>query len=297
MKRVTMNKLIPIFVAVSISVLLGCSENKPATDSTLYLLSYGLQDTTRFRLTTTFVLDIKRVVQGNELANKSIDRVEYEFEMKSGGKKDLELEVEYKDRQHESSESRGQANTDFSELIGKKVSLSMSPEGEMSNFQGFEDLPAVKMLDREITMGKDRYVNEVSQIFPHLPGKKIRKGDSWSHVEKYDEPLQGGQASVTINYTHTLVEEEKKDGLDCLKLDGRYTISIEGKGVDNEVEFDLKLDGEGTETVYFVHEKGVLLNVESRGTISGAAANEEMGLRLTIDQNFETTIDVDLEQD
>jgi len=290
------NIVISVFTTVSIVILLGSLQGEPAYGAKKYLLQYDIPETSRFTLTNTTEFHNRRVFMGNAVTDSSVDRVEYGFEAKSSGDDGLELEVVFLGREHQLYDSPSQGSTDYSDLIGKKVSLHLSPEGEMTSLVGFEDLPVIKILDRDITLGKERYENEIRQLFPHLPGKKIQTGDSWSHVQEYEEPIQGGKIRVTIHYTHSLVEEVKKDGLDCLRLDGKYTISIEGKGGSKGVEFSLKLDGGGTETVYFDWKKGMLLSISGKASVEGAAENKGLGFSMTLEQTFENTIDVKLER-
>jgi hypothetical protein len=106
-------------------------------------------------------------------------------------------------------------------------------------------------------------------------------------VITYEEPIGDGTVPVTVRYTYTLVEEVHIDGHDCLKIEGEYTIDIEGATTTGGLDLALELNGSGTEVFYFLLKRGMFLASESRSTTKGSADNEEMGFSAQMDHEIE----------
>jgi len=137
-------------------------------------------------------------------------------------------------------------------------------------------------------MNKERYIGELKQVFPVLPDKKVTTGDTWEHVFDYDETVPGGKVTVTIHYLYTLIEESERNGMDCLKINGDYSMKINGTGETQGMQFTFNMDGEGSDDIYFAYKKGMFLAVESSSQVKDAADFSEAGLVMPMEHNYTT---------
>jgi hypothetical protein len=125
--------------------------------------------------TTTFTVEMarkhrnQRNIMGNDLITNSKDLTVYGFAVNSSGENGLKLELEYVERTHETDDSQILTGPDFSNLIGKKVKMVLSPTGELSGFAGFEDLPEIVIPGQDASLGELQYTNELRGLFPRLP--------------------------------------------------------------------------------------------------------------------------------
>jgi hypothetical protein len=259
-----------------------------------YDLRYGLAKGSRFVLRLSKTHNFSQEVMGNEVSGVSKNYVEYDFEVRSSGKDGLGLELTYKERTYTINAPQSAGDTDFSSLLGKSAGFKISSTGELSGFTGFEALPEVEIAAEQTAMTAERYVNEIRDVFPFLADHPVGVGEGWSAAYVYSEPIQGGRISVNIDADYTLLEETtRKGGEECVKIANDFTFTIEGEGEAQGIKFTVGMSGEGTETLYFAHEKGMLLGVEGSSTATGSADNEELGFRIPMTHTYETTAEIE----
>jgi hypothetical protein len=267
-----------LYVLVSLAIA-GCSVLGISRGPKQYDLKYKLTEGSIFSLTGSSEEHAVRDVMGNELVTNIKDIVEYDFEVKSATEEGFVLRLEYRNRAHETDDPRFQSGPDFSGLIGREVQFTLSSRGETSSFVGFGDLPVIQIPDRDASLGEVQYINELRDTFPQLPDRPISIGEGWSYTRELAEtPPGGGKITITLNYQYTLLEETQQDGVDCLKLDGKYTVNVDGKLEASGMEFTVKLAGEGSELLYFAHDKGRLRLRDGSSVIEGSADSEELGI-------------------
>jgi hypothetical protein len=172
----------------------------------------------------------------------------------------------------------------------------MSSRGEPSGFTGFEKLPVIRIADQEASLGEAQYVNEIRQIFPILPDRPVSIGETWSYAHVTDEPAEGGQIKITVDSNYTLLEETEKDGVDCMKINAKYTLNVEGKVSSGGMDFTVKGSGEGNDTIYFVQQERMFLNSEGVLVIEAIAENSDLGISVPVKHEYKTVVDVILDQ-
>jgi len=257
-----------------------------------YELKYKLAKGAQFTITNSRSDHFIREVMGNEMVTNTDDTSEYGFDVIEENTDNIKLMLEFKNRTQKTDDPQAPGGVDFSSLAGKKVGLSMSSTGEISGFVGFENLPVIEITYQQSTINKDSYINEVKQLFPMLPENPVGIGDNWKSVYEYDEPVPEGTVKVTINYIYTLLEETVKDGIECLKINGAFTMVVKGEGVMEGMTFTFNLEGKGHETVYFDHKKGMLLSIAGESTAKGEADFAEAGLTIPMDHTYKNKLNV-----
>jgi hypothetical protein len=161
----------------------------------------------------------------------------------------------------------------------------MTSRGELSEFAGFDALPALAISGGQ-ALGESQYINELKEFFIQLPEDEIAVGETWSYTEEFNEPVEGGGAKIVVDYVYTLAEIAEKDGHDCLKLTGEYTTRVTGEGMEQGMEYMIKLDGKGSETAWFAYEKGMLLETETVSFIEGAVVAEDVGFEMPMRHDY-----------
>jgi hypothetical protein len=287
-----------IFACVLTTVMItGCSMIGSMRGPKKYNLKYDLPKGSTFAMKISRDDHFVRNIMGNEAVMDIKDVIEYGFEVKSSSKQGLTLELEYRNRSHQTDVPQFQAGVDFSSLVGSKAGFDISSRGEPSGFTGFEKLPVIRIPDQEASLGEAQYVSEIRQIFPILPDRPVSIGETWSYKHVSDEPTEGGQIKITVDSNYTLLEESEKDGFDCMKISAKYTLNVEGEVSSGGMRFTVKGGGEGSDIIYFAQQKGMFLNSEGDLVIEAIAENSDLGISVPVKHEYKTTVDVSLDQE
>ncbi|MDH3216020.1 MAG: hypothetical protein OEN01_06970 [Candidatus Krumholzibacteria bacterium] len=260
-----------------------------------YTLAYKMNKAATFAVQVARKHRNHRNFMGNDLITNSEGQREYGFTVKSSNDDGLRLELECTKREYKTDDTQALMSPDFSELIGRKVNVSLSSTGELSDFKGFDDLPEIAIPGSDERLGEQGYVNEVIALFLRLPKTPVAPGGSWSDVVQYNESVGDTTLPLTVNYTYTLMEETRYDGHDCVKIKGEYTINMSGSLAFGGLDLALNLTGMGTDTIYFAWKKGMFLSAETHAVLKGSADNEDMGVAIPMNHDIKTITSVRLD--
>ncbi|UCH82785.1 MAG: hypothetical protein JSW50_09920 [Candidatus Latescibacterota bacterium] len=254
-----------------------------------YKLEYKMKKGSGFEMATTTERKSQREMMGNEIKSTTTDMAKYVVNVieEKGGMATASLT--YKDRSHKSDDPQVQLDPDFSALLGQKARFVISERGILSGFDGFAELPELDIAGGQARRGESQYINELREFFIQLPEEKIGIGDTWSYTDEFTEPVEGGTAKIVIAYTYTLAEAAEREGFDCVRFDGEYTTTVTGTGTAQGMEYTLKLDGTGTETVWFAHKRGMLVESESISFVEGGVTAEMVGFEMPMRNDYKST--------
>jgi hypothetical protein len=256
-----------------------------------YDLKYGLKNDTKFEVKTSRTDDAETEMMGNKVLSKTESATDYALKVKSSGKGSTVFELAYKAK---SLTIQGQGDTtsvDFSGLIGKVVSFMLSGNGTASDFTGFDVLPAIDIPAQQTKIDQARYILEVKDLFPKLPGKPVAAGDTWTASDIYKEPMSAGASdslTVTLNETYTFVGPAQKDGIDCLEIRDDYTLSVAGSGKAQGMSLTIDMPGNGTTMIYFAPSRGMFIALEGTSTIKGTAVIQEAAVTIPMSHAYRT---------
>ena len=140
---------------------------------------------------------------------------------------------------------------DVSSQLGKRVKATITPIGEVKNF---EELDSVAASNRFVSLSQ-----VVNGFFARFAGKEIKTGDTWNNSVIDTIKNFGGAIIDTTDYVYTLAGKENKLGHNCLKIPFTSNLKLEGKG--NMQGMDLYINGTGkaSGTIYFDAENGMLI--------------------------------------
>jgi len=270
-----MRKFIIILVGLytlSALIFINCAGKKPpfwgsAKDG--YILIYKQDKGVKFDMNYATEMEQILDIMGNEQKSVSKSNTDFLLYVKSVDMNgSIDLELEYKGFSNNIDAMGNITTADFSDVIGKKVGLNLSSKGTTSAFEGFENLPVINILQNQ-DFGEEQYIFQVRYLFPPLPEKPVKIGSPWNTVQKFNVPMQGGQISLVSNTTYKLVEATKKDGIDCLKIEGISKIAGKGEGDSPQGPFIFEGEGEGSEIIYFAYKKGMILSHEMKTEFEG----------------------------
>lgn len=257
-----------------------------------FSLEYNLKDNAKFTILFSENEHYSREIMGNEIVTNSTDKIEYQFRVKSEKSDGFDLEMEYGLRSHETDNAQYGDGIDFSELIGKKANFFLSSNGELSEFEGFDNYPTIEIPDQQYTLKKSTYINELKRLFPSLPGKSVDTGETWINTLKYSEQLTAGDVEISIKSTYTLLEETTKDGIECVKIDTENRITVHGEVKEEGMNILIDMQGSGNDTIYFDHKKGMFLSVEGAYNLTGKGIIEELEMEIPMDHQYKKKIEV-----
>jgi hypothetical protein len=187
----------------------------------------------------------------------------------------------------------GQLGKFIAKTKGATFNVVIQPDGKVEKFEGYKDLEKKILggVDEETAkmfqafLNEEMFIQSVEQAFGVVPGKAIKKGDSWTRDGRYPlGPL--GDFKCTNTYTY----EGKGDGGEeiSLKQNMQYVPPKGGQigGLLKIVKGDLK--GEKAKgTLIFNAEKGRMVSYATanliRGTLKVEIGGQEYEIEVSMD--------------
>jgi hypothetical protein len=166
------------------------------------------------------------------------------------------------------------------QLVGTAFHLTVTPRGEVTDFEGYEQLlkklageDAVARKTVQAVLSKEYLKRAATEVFAVLPPKPVKGGDSWGADQKQDVPLGPlGSFTTTRKYTYE-GKDEKQNKLDKITFTGTATYNLPRDKDTGPFPFqvtkaDLKMeDIKGT--IFFDEAAGRLVGMETRARVKG----------------------------
>lgn len=156
----------------------------------------------------------------------------------------------------------------YSAINGKKIRITLSPRGDMKSVHAVDSIVFKHKLPVALT---DTMLAGQAVIFPPLPEKKIKIGESWTETRidtlspKFAVEGMASGATLTIkryNTTYKVEGIEKKKKFDCLKLTWKSAAKSESKFHFGEMEVYSDEDTNISGTLYFAYAEGYLIEMK-----------------------------------
>ena len=279
-----MKKPTVITLVLSALVIIGCASTKSnfwGSEKDGLNLIYNQDPNTVFNLKYKVSGEQILEVMGTEQVQSNSNETVYNVRVVSAGQeKGLALEFEFIKYEGSTENMQGTINSDFSAVIGKKASLTLNSKGNTSDFKGFDKIPEVEIIPGMDTVDEPDYIFGVRYLFPTLPDKPVKIGDTWKAAREMEIPISTGKLVLSINYTYTLIDTTTMNGIKCLKIEGKQMNTGKGEGDSPQGPFVITGKGKGTEVINFAYKKGMLLSYEGNTTFNGNA--EIMGMEIPL---------------
>jgi hypothetical protein len=226
------------------------------------------------------------------------DKKNWKIEQKIEGVK-VDIQIGTTPIQFDSTKAGGAAtplSEFFKALLGAKFTITLSPEMKITNLEGRQDF-IKKLINTNQTMepllnlilSEDALKQMSDAAFAMVPGKPVKKGDTWERTSKLSMGPIGSYETVS-KYTYE-GQDEKDKNLAKIKVENtlKYTppqAAAAGQLPFKIISADLK-SKDATGTVFFDVEKGRLSSQDTSMKLEG---------KLSIDINSMTS-EVELKQD
>jgi len=246
----------------------------------LYELKYQLAKGTKITMISSGEVNSVMDQMGTEVAVDNYYEAEDIFVILSANKKKgFTLEYEFGERSQDLDSAMGSDSTDFSELIGKKVTFVLLTNGKVEGFEGFDALPEITSSGGG-ELNEETYILGVKTTFPLLPDGPIKIGDTWSDTQVMDIPQGSSILKSENNFTYKLIEETEKDGFDCLKIEITGTSRLSGDFEQGGMPLSIEREETSTGTLYFAHKEGMFIRSESESLGEGIINVPSQGLEI-----------------
>lgn len=265
------------------SVLAAEKEKKSKSGNKKYELKYSMPKGTRFLISGITENSIDNEIQDTKINSVIKREYEYSFEVISiNDEGNMEMEVVYKKMNRNEQNPQGNVDTDYSKLLSKKVKIALASNGEVSGFEGFENLPVVA-LPMQGENDADDYKRFIEVLFPAMPDNPVSIGENWSFEKtRKRETGENHVVNITTNYTYNFVEETMIDGIECLKIKVEMLSTDKGEQVQGGMVGILDIEEEGKRTIFFAYKKGMILKIEGSSIEDGNVVVKDMGVTVLI---------------
>ena len=283
-----------IFALVSV-LTIGCSSTYTPIQKIdgKYDLNYTMKKGVEFSITKENKHLNDRTFMGKQMVTNTEDMIVIEIEVNSSAKDGCKIEMEYEDRSHATDEKGFEAEIDFSELLKKEINAALSANGELSDFDGLEELPQINFRDMDRVMTPELYSYEFIDLFTIFPDHPVGVDEIWTYTQEFDEPSGGAILKATLNYEYKIASESVEGFDNCILLKGTYKFDIVGVIDAGGLELTIKLDGTGVEDVCFDLKRKMFHWKRTSAVIDGSAFNEDMGITAPMHHEIENKFNVE----
>jgi hypothetical protein len=278
-----------IYSIVFAGIILGmgsCSFFKKSVVDDGITLKYNLADGQEFVISSEVVSNFESEQMGQTISVDMNATTALSHLVTSSGEEDMNIEMEFKDMVQTMDSPMGSQDTDFSKLIGKKVSFKLDAIGGVTETKGFSELPEITNATGETMVG-EMYEQIVHGAFFKLPDHPVKLGDSWVNNDSTDMPYGGGNLKTTSSTTYLVTEKLEVDGMKCLRIDLTAKSKTSGSFEQQGMELGLERNATSTGHVIFAYEKGIYLSQEVVAKTDGIIDVPAAGM--TIPQKITST--------
>jgi hypothetical protein len=272
-----------VAIVVAASLLAGCAATQApqagwGDPETGLILTYRMPEKAplRYELTSSFDQSMDMGGQSMETESKTMTLMSINSRGMKGD--DLLLTVTIDDASVSLVAPVGAMEADMADVIGKSFEMTLSMLGEE------KDLPDPNSIQYDLgpAGGKRSAISSAQMLFPDLPGRPVKVGDSWTTVDGFTEAGGGGQMTLSFESVNTLIDLEIVDGLDCAKIEAGYFGTIKGSGVEGPAKWESEGELEGVSTWYFAYKEGFLIKETTEAVGTADVVAETPGGKMTI---------------
>jgi len=181
--------------------------------------------------------------------------------------------------------TQGELEPDMSTVIGKSFDMVLSSLGKELELIGADAI--------EYDFGPEGTRNisaGFQDIFPNLADRPVKIGDTWPDESTITEKTDSGEAIIHFTGTNTVVGFETIDGVECAKITGEGTGTIESKGEQGGMELVTTGEIKGTVTWYFAYKEGIFIKQINEGTVEGTVDVPSQGLQIPFTREMTSEI-------
>ncbi len=268
MKTTVIKNVLLLLMVVSTIAYLGCAStakfNYGDADNG-FMLSYRGEKGDKMNYQATNKMYIVQDMMGQEMEVVSTSTIDYELKVKEiKDNADLFFGITFNKFESTAETPQGTFTGDTDELIGKSAGILVSAHGKVLDKIDFDKLPEITVANQPVNLA-----DQMREVLVSLPSQAVRPGDTWEET-RIDTIFQGGIDVIIDSKTnYTLKEVTKKDDIDCLRIEGKTTFTMEGEGSQMGADLLMEGDGEGESEIFFSFTTGTLLSQSSKVLLEG----------------------------
>ncbi len=156
-----------------------------------------------------------------------------------------------------SIQSGPQADSDFSALYGKPVTVKMDERGAVSEVILPDSIPPAA--------GRLDLASTYRGFYPVLPAEPVSAGGGWTDTMNLKTNQNGLDLTIQRINHYTASGNAEYAGKTALKIDVTSEVAIEGSGSQQGADISLSGTGTGTGAFYFLPDPGVYLGGTETG--------------------------------
>ncbi|MCH8874555.1 hypothetical protein IH824_17625 [candidate division KSB1 bacterium] len=170
-------------------------------------------------------------------------------------------------------------------LIGKRVRKTITPNGDQIESVELDSIKLGLLAHAGGSLASGR------EFFPNLPDGELKMGEKVSVTDVDSLDTLGGTRVSKAEMEFTLMGKETKFGYDCLKIDVKGTVTLEGDGTMQGMKFFIEGDGDFQRTLYFAPKEGLLVAADNQADIEMTAAiTGQVSMTIPITQSMKSNI-------
>ncbi len=253
--------VLALFVLAGFAIQNVSAEAKPQSAVTLaYKFPEG--KTLTYQTTSTQTQNFEGM--GQAVSTESNTAIEFTLQPKGLKEGQYQLGVTVNSFKVEAQSPQGSMTADASSVVGKSFDMILSRLGKEIDTSGASSIRYSMGIAGTRDLGAS-----FQALFPDLPDRSIKIGDSWPSEDSVTQKSDAGDIRINFNTVNTPEGFETVDGFECVRIKGPVTGKMAGNLEQQgmAVLFDAKIDG--TQTWYFAVKEGMLVKTETKATIGG----------------------------
>ena len=293
MKKIICLRTLGLFlvVLVSVSLIVGCAGKKPpwGNAESGFILNYQLQkdQVWKYENKTNQI----QIMELNGNAMEISTDVSSVYTITGNGLEKNKLfnsTVKMESISNKVKTPQGEREIDLSSIIGKDFGMTFKRCGKKVNFSNPDNI--------KVDLGpggKQDAEKFFKNLLPRLGREPVKIGGSWKVTEK-DSVNQGGlDIAIETETTNIIQGVETIEGMECLKIKSKFTLSMEGSGQQMGADVLFEGEGDGTHTWYFAYKKGLFVKSNIETLMEGTAivsGGQNMTIPITQERSSEVKL-------
>jgi len=173
------------------------------------------------------------------------------------------------------SDMGGPTNLDTSPIIGASLKITTGKHGANLKFVNFKDIPSMEGL-------LPPHLNLI-EILPVLAPSPVNVSDTWKGLREYNIETPNGGITASSEVEYLFAGMEERLGFDCIKITATDNFSMSGSGIARGMSIEFSGYGVNTNTYYFAHKEGILIEFDSQSGVSMSIFVSDMGMTIPME--------------
>lgn len=257
-----------------VGVLVNCSIFSAADSG--YTLEYGKETGKVTTYTITGSGSSTMEVQGQVMGQSESLSGTVTHVVTSGSSNILNHELTFSNLSiNADGDMAGSLSLDTSPIIGAKLKITTGKQGDKLKFVNFKDIPRMEGL-------LPPHLNLI-EILPILANYSVNVSDTWKGSREYNIETPDGGIATSSEIDYLFAGMEERLGFDCVKITATDNFSMSGSGIALGMNIEFSGYGVNTNTYYFAHKEGILIEVDSQSLVSMSIILTDMGMTIPME--------------